>query len=161
MDEFEKWKNWFDRMTFEKTSSKINVVGISNPHISTLGDECLNGNYKHGTDYSIILNNGVVSNDETPSLMVQHSDMCFIYFYKNGRIHRENGPAKLSRVGNMFEHVWFNCGFPHNLTGPSFINNYSNITLWHIHGKSYSNFYDYIKNITDENTKLELVLKYG
>ena len=82
--------------------------------------------------------------------------------YKNGRVHREDGPAKIWPDGTM--EWWFN-GEIHNEDGPSAIHEYIQTTplkyTWHIHGVGYT-FDDWCKKLdkTDEEIIL-LKLKYG
>lgn len=66
------------------------------------------------------------------------------YWYYDGKLHRENGPAIEWNDGTQ---IWFNHGRKHRLDGPANISSITGIR-WYIEGIEYTKqeFYKYLEN---------------
>ena len=94
--------------------------------------------------------------DDTPAIW--RSDGAQQWF-KNGKPHRVNGPAKISADGLIV--WWMRDGNLHRTDGPACTGRFEDINWW-VKGKAYGTNRTFQKaaNLTDEEM-VTLVLKYG
>ena len=120
----------FDQVSFSKLESYQikKLQDLHNPWaLSQLG---------HHTDYSgddinlDLPGYGFTGRIEFPQTVEFSFDKGYEAWYKNGLLHREDGPA----VYYGHARYWYRCGYQHCATGPAFVSD-SGLKDWALYGK--------------------------
>lgn len=81
----------------------------------------------------------VVHKDDSETIIPGHPNYTLkendaaAFYYANGRIHRDGGPAHWNTKGDC---LWVKNGLAHSLVGPAIVR--ENERRWYINGKEYS-----------------------
>lgn len=92
---------------------------------------------------------GVLHNDKEAAYIkfnVLSRDITSIYYYKDGLLHKEDGPAMIINMNDREYKWWYQNGEFHNLNGPAYD---EEVTCWAINGVMYSEdkYHKIVKNV--------------
>lgn len=88
---------------------------------------------EHYSDGSIKWNkNGRLHREDGPALIEADGGQSW---FKNGKLHRDNGPAEIEADGR---HAWFKNGVLHREDGPAYEEFLTGFKEWYINGKDIS-----------------------
>lgn len=115
--------------------------------------------YSDGTVMTFNSNDIIDSFNDQPSRIAPGGSL---YWHKNGKLHRENGPAMIQMLnGECFVSSWRQGGVLHRTDGPAVIRKDGSCEWW-VNGKQYASAvaYQQVTNLTDE-AMIALILQYG